>query len=99
MEVSKKLSKRIKAYRENRNLSQAACSQELGVAKSTLQKLERGETVAPQTLQYVAERLGMVLSLRPQDSPEYHAREAEAVGRLIAAAKEVLELLETGEWS
>ena len=59
----------------------------------------RIETVAPQTLQYVAERLGMVLSLRPKDSPEYHAREAEAVGRLIAAAKEVLELLETGEWS
>lgn len=99
MEVSEKISERIKAYRTKRCLSQAAFSQELGIAKSTLQKMERGKPVSTQTLQYVSEKLGMELSLQPKAAPENQAHAAEAVKKLIAASVEVQELLEEGKWS
>lgn len=99
MEVSEKLSEKLKAYRTQRGLSLAACSQELGIAKSTLQKLERGGSVSAQTLQYVSNQLGMELSLHVKGGQTDFSRTAEAIEKLIAAAREVQELLEAEGWS
>lgn len=99
MEISEKLSKMIKSYRIEQNLSQAEFSKELGVAKSTLQKLERGELVAPQTLLYVSEKLGVELSIRPRSGPEDHAQLSAAIGKLLEAAAEVSDLWEAVKWN
>lgn len=99
MEIWGKLSNRLKLYREKQNLSQSAYSAELGVAKSTLQKLERGEAVAPQTLSYVLDQLGMELVLRSKVTKDDRDKTVEAIEKLIAAAREVQELLEAEEWN
>lgn len=83
MEALEDLSKKIKSRRKSKNLSQAAYSQELGVAKSTLQKLERGESVSMSTMQHVAEQIGATLSIGVQARPEDYAHAREAVGGMM----------------
>ena len=63
MDIAKKLSVNLKSYREEKELPQSACAQELGIAKATLQKLEKGDPVSSQTIQHVINRMGMELVL------------------------------------
>ena len=51
--IAKKLSVNLKSYREEKELPQSACAQELGIAKATLQKLEKGDPVSSQTIRHV----------------------------------------------
>ena len=57
MDIAKKLSVNLKSYREEKELPQSACAQELGIAKATLQKLEKGDPVSSQTIQHVINRM------------------------------------------
>jgi DNA-binding XRE family transcriptional regulator len=81
VDIAKKLSVNLKSYREEKELPQSACAQELGIAKATLQKLEKGDPVSSQTIQHVINRMGMELVLRPK---EQRAEEVTVDG-LIAA--------------
>lgn len=72
MDISKDMSKRLKSCREKANLSQRRYAQKLGVAKSTLQKLEEGEPVSSQTFQRVADHLGLELILQSRLQQEDH---------------------------
>ena len=81
MDIAKKLSVDLKSYRKEKDLPQSACAQELGIAKATLQKLEKGDPVSSQMIQHVINWLGMELVLRPK---EQRAEEVTVDG-LIAA--------------
>ena len=72
VDISKDMSKRLKSCREKANLSQRRYAQKLGVAKSTLQKLEEGEPVSSQTFQHVADHLGLELILQSRLQQEDH---------------------------
>ena len=54
------LSNNLRSIRRFKDLSQAQFAKELSIAKSTLQKLERGENVSPAILMCIAEYLSLI---------------------------------------
>lgn len=82
MDPWRDLAEKVKAIRKTRNLSQAEFSQELGVAKSTLQKLEDGRSVSLTTLQHIAKQIGVELSIQLQDQPEGSGAAVEMIEKL-----------------
>ena len=83
MDALTELSKLLKYDRETQHLSQADYAQELGVAKATLQKLERRETVSMKTSQHVADHFGMELSIGPKAQPRSCAPADKLIGELV----------------
>ena len=60
----------LKTIREFRGLSQADFAKEIGIAKSTLQRVENGEMVSIPTLQQIAAKLNVPLAtlfMAPED--------------------------------
>lgn len=67
------LSKNLKSIRQFKELSQAQFAKELGVAKSTLQKLENEEDVSPATLKHIAEYLEVPASALFTDNERFES--------------------------
>lgn len=67
------LSNNLKSIRQFKNLSQAQFAKELGVAKSTLQKLENEEDVSPATLKHIAEYLDVPASALFTDNERFES--------------------------
>lgn len=67
MEAALNLSKNITAIRNLRNLSQVEFSKELGISKSTLQEIEQGCSPNLNTVECIANRLGMSVSVLLSD--------------------------------
>ena len=68
MEAALNLSKNITAIRNLRNLSQVEFSKELGISKSTLQEIEQGCSPNLNTVECIANRLGISVSVLLSDS-------------------------------
>lgn len=68
MEAALNLSKNITAIRNLRNLSQVEFSRELGISKSTLQEIEQGCSPNLNTVECIANRLGISVSVLLSDS-------------------------------
>ncbi len=68
MEAALNLSKNITAIRNLRNLSQVEFSKELGISKSTLQEIEQGCSPNLNTVECIAARLGISVSVLLSDS-------------------------------
>lgn len=67
------LSNNLKSIRRFKNLSQTQFAKELGVAKSTLQKLENEEDVSPATLKHIAEYLQVPASALFTDNERFES--------------------------
>lgn len=68
MEAARNLSKNMIALRALRNLSQVEFSKELGISKSTLQEIEQGHSPNLNTVECIATRLDIPVSVLLSES-------------------------------
>ena len=68
MESRQILSKNLKAYRTLKKRTQLEFAQEIGISKSTLQDIEHGKSPTLDTVQCIAQHLGIPLSILLSDA-------------------------------
>ena len=68
MAPTQNLSKKLKAYRISRGMTQAEFALEIGISKSTLQEIEHGKSPTLETLSCIASHLNIPAAVLLSDS-------------------------------